>query len=123
MYIILGILAAAALGGLFYLFFSPKSSGIQKKAALGALILSGAALIVCSVIIVVNSVANKEDPYAFPVEVEEIQTSGNSTLGFFVFLALLLGVFVFIVFIGIREKKKQDAKNAALADDDQDLIR
>ena len=104
--ILLGILAAAALGGLIYLFLSKKSSRVQKMAALGALILSGLALGICGVFLIFSggSEAGK-DPYALPSAAEQPKTSTNIR-DLLVLLVVLLLFFGFIIILGMRERKK-----------------
>ena len=110
MLIVLGILAVAALGGIIYLFISPKSSKIQKTAALGALILSGLAFLICVIIVILNMAGGQTDPYAFPPAVEGPQpTTRGTNTEMLIFLLLLLLVFGIIVFIGIRDHKKRQS--------------
>ena len=107
MLIFLAIFAAAALGGIIFLFISPKSSRLQKKAALGALILSGLTLLVCGVIVVLNITGKDKDPYAFPLAIEDAQpVSRTNFFELIVFLVLLIVIFGFIIFVSIREKRK-----------------
>ena len=111
MLIIFGIIAAAALGGIIFLFLSPKSSGVQKKAALISLAVSGLALIVCAVIIALNS-GEEEDPYASPFMTEELVPVENPhILELLIFLAVLLVVLGFVIYMGMKERKKQAARN------------
>ena len=110
MILILGILAAAALAGIFFLFLSPKSSRIQKKAALGALIVSGCALLVCAVVIILNLAGKDKDPYAFPVPADDIVPAARSNFfELILFLVLLLSIFAIIIFLGIRERNRQSS--------------
>ena len=107
MFIILAFLAVIALAGIIYLFISPKSTGLQKKAALVALILSGAALFICGTIVVLNLTKKEKDPYAFPLVIEEAEAAAKSNIfELIVFLVLLLVLFAFILFVGLRERKK-----------------
>jgi len=115
MLVILGILAAVALGGMFFMFFSPKSSEVQKKAALGALIVCGLVLSICA-FIVIRNLGNEADPYALPPETLEVHTGGGNLLELLIFLFVLLGIFGFIIYMGIRQKKKQELKKAHNAD-------
>ena len=107
----MGILGAAALGGLIYLFISAKSSKTMKKAALAALIASGIALIVCAIIVVIRLTGGNDDPYAFPPDTVEIGHSGSNIFEILIFLFVMVAVFGFIIYMGLREKKKQEAKH------------
>ena len=110
MLIILGILAAAALGGIIFLFVSPKTAGLQKKAALGALLLCGLALGICTAVIVVNIAGENKDPYAFEPEAVEIKSGNSNMPELLIFLVILLAVFAFILFMYRRDRKKQAEK-------------
>jgi amino acid transporter len=122
MFIVLGIFAAAALGGMIYLFLSPKSSRPLKLAALAALILSGLTIGVCSVLVVFRgSSSAEEDPYAFPLVVEEVSPASPppNIAGFIIFLVILLIVFGLIIFLGLRDRKIR-AVNESIAHTDLD---
>jgi flagellar basal body-associated protein FliL len=133
MLIILGILAAVALGGIIYLYVSPKSTKIQKMAALGALGLSGLVILICGILLVLGGgVGEGNDPYAFPTTVVETpKPSSNARVSeLIVFLVVLLLVFGFVVFLAIRDQKKKSqnkiqTKNTsadkAKKDDDSDF--
>ena len=108
MLVILGILAAAALGGLIYLYLSPKSTKMQKMAALGALGLSGLVILVCGLLLVFGGAGEKEDPYAFPAVVEAPQPKSNARVSeLVIFLVVLLLVFGAVMFLGFRDQKKK----------------
>jgi preprotein translocase subunit YajC len=114
MYVILGILAFLALGGIIYLFLSKKSSKIQKLVALGALILSGLALGICGTIIIFAGDAEQVDPFAFPLDVNPVeQPKGvSNTVEVLILLLVLIIFFGFIVFLWSREKKRQTAETS-----------
>jgi amino acid transporter len=113
MYVILGILAVLALGGIVYLFLSKKSSKLQKLVALGALILSGIALGICGAVLIFAGDAEDADPFAFPLDVKPVeQPKGMSNATEFIILALVLLLFFgFIAFIWFRDKKRQAAES------------
>ena len=114
MLVILGILAVLGLGGIIYLFISPKSTKMQKSIALGALVLSGLALLICVVIIILNLTGAEEDPYAFPLAVEAPQPVPRSNIAeLVVFLLVLLLAFGIIIFIGIRDYKRREAEKTS----------
>jgi predicted permease len=112
MYVILGILAGLALGGMIYLLLSKKSSKIQKLVALGALVLSGIALGICGAIIIFAGDAEQVDPFAFPLDVKPVEQSKgmSNTVEILILVLILLIFFGFIAFIWFREKKKQAAE-------------
>ena len=111
MLVFLGILAALALGGIIYIFLSKKSSKIQKLASLGALILSGLVLGVCSVILVFGNAGQAEDPYAFPLAAEKAEPSDNADfIQLSIFLVILVAIFGFIIYLGIREQKRKQSE-------------
>ena len=106
MIIVLGILAAAALGGVIYLFLSPKSTKIQKFAALGALIVCGIAILISGFRIFLGS-GEANDPYAFPLAAETAQPrSSDNFAELIIFLVVLLLVFGLIIRKGIMDSKK-----------------
>ena len=107
LYIVLGILAFLALGGLVYLFLSKKSSRIQKLASLGALILSALVLVICGAIIIFGGATDTPEYYIFPLNepIEEQQHRSNTT-EFLIFFIILVLVFGFIIFLGVREQQK-----------------
>ena len=112
MTIVLGILAAMGLGGIIYLFLSKQSSHILKLTALGALIVIGLAVVVCSVLLIFSGGGEKYDPYAFPLILDEQpQPKGSSNLFqvtiFIIFSFLILGI---ILYIGIRQHKRQSTE-------------
>jgi amino acid transporter len=107
MYIILGIVAVAALGYVVSLFLSKKASRIQKLVALGALVLSGLVLIICGAIIIFGGGTEAKDPYAFPLDAKPAEPEGMSnTAEFMIFLLVLLVLFGFIIIMGLRQQKK-----------------
>jgi hypothetical protein len=112
--VILGILAAAVLGGIIYLFFSPKSSHALKLAALAALVVSCLTLGVCAVVLFNGSGGDEEAELVLPIPVEPKEpATASSPAGLIVFLVLLLAFFGFIIFMGIRDQKKRaDDKTA-----------
>ena len=123
MVIVLGILAVAALGGIIYLFLSPKSSKVLKFTALGALVLSGIAILVCGFVLVFGSPDEKTDPYAFPLAVGGAPQSGPKTnvVELTIFLVVLLLILGIIVLLGFRNQKKRTAKKTPDEKDDMDF--
>ena len=121
MIFLMGILGALALGGMVFLFISPKSSKLQKKAALFALIVSGAALVICAIIVFIGLAGGNDDPYAFPPDAAEVRHSGINILEILIFLFVLIAVFGFIVYMGLRERKKQEAKKHHQSDSDTEF--
>jgi cytochrome bd-type quinol oxidase subunit 2 len=110
MYVILGILAVIALGGIVYLFLSKESSHLLKMVALGALILSGIALGICGAVLIFGGDEKGNDLYAFPLDPTPVEPEGMSdTTELIIFLLMLFLIFGFIVFLGLREKKKHTA--------------
>ncbi|MCL2834313.1 MAG: hypothetical protein FWD78_14165 [Treponema sp.] len=109
MLVVLGIIAVLALGGIIYIFFSKKSSKILKLAALIALILSGLTLGVCGTVLVLGGTSHEADPYAFPLETASAAPKPNSGVSqLIVYLVLLVAVFGIIIFLGIRDQKKNN---------------
>ena len=107
MLIVLGVLAIAALGGIIYVFISEKSSKMQKYTALGALALSGLAILICAMILIFGS-GQPNDPYAFPLAAETVQPEPNTrTAEAIIFLVVLLLIFGLIIYFGIRDHKKK----------------
>ena len=112
MLIVLGILAVSVLGGIIYVFTSPKSSRIQKLAALGAIIISGLTILVCGIILIFGG-GGQSDPYSFPLAAETTSgaAEGSSRIGeLIIFLVILLLIFGYIIYAGIREQKKNTQK-------------
>ena len=111
MLILLGILAASSLGAIIYIFRSQKSTKIQKYAALGALILSGIAVLICGFLIIFGGGA-QNDPYHFPLAAETApQVEANSRIGeLLIFLVIFLLVFGFIIYSGIKDQKNKAIK-------------
>ena len=119
MLIVLGILAVIALGGIIYIFLSGNSSKIQKMAALGAIILCGLALGVCGIRIIFGGASGNDDPYAFPLLAEEVQPkTKNNSAELIIFLVVLMVIFGFVIFIGIRDKSKQGKDKKVKNDSD-----
>jgi len=115
MLIVLGVIAALALGGIIYLFFSGKSSKIQKMAALGALVLSGLTLGVCGVILIFGGSGQKEDPYALNLPAEHVEPAAkNGMVQLVIYLVILLAAFGIVIFLGIRDRKSHDAGKPAV---------
>ena len=114
MLVVLGILAAAALGGIIYLYLSPKSSKMQKLAALGALVLSGITLLICGLFLIFGGNQEKADPYAFPEEAVEAVHSRTKTqvTELVIFLLVLLILFGFVAFLGYRDRKRRALEEA-----------
>lgn len=123
MFIVFGILAAAALGGIIYIFLSKKSSRIQKLFALGALVLSGLAVAICGVFLIVGKDASdKPDPYSFPLAVEAAKPGPKiNVVALVIFLIILLAFFGFIIYIGIRDQKIRKKEEAASGKADLDF--
>jgi cytochrome bd-type quinol oxidase subunit 2 len=113
MLVVLGILAAAALGGITYLYLSSKSSKMQRLAALGALVLSGLTLLICGLILIFGNNRQKADPYAFPIAEQEAQSGAKTqVIELVIFILVLLVLFGFVLFLGYRERKRQALKEA-----------
>ena len=110
MLIVLGIIAVLALCGIIYVFFSPKSSKLQRTVALGALILSGLTVGVCGVIMILGRGEAEADPYAFPLEAAEAAPASSSPFQMVSFLIVLLIVFGLIIFLGIRGEKNPGSR-------------
>jgi amino acid transporter len=107
LYIILGIVAVAALGYLVSLFLSKKSSQTQKLVALGALILSGLTILICGAVIIFGGHAEIKDPYAFPLDPKPLEPEGMSkTAEFLILLVIILILVGIIVFLYFREQKE-----------------
>ncbi|MCL2480014.1 MAG: hypothetical protein FWF22_10950 [Treponema sp.] len=114
MIVVLGIIAALALGGIIYLFLSKKSSKLQRLAALVALILSGVALGICGVILIYGETAAKVDPYANPfatANAKPVADTGFNQL--ILYLVMLVLVFGAIIFLGVRDQKRRDSAKTA----------
>ena len=109
-----GIIAVIALGGILYLFFSPKSSKIQKLAAMIALLASGLTLGICGFILIFGG-PDTGDPYAFPLAMDKTPPPAKTNkIELVIFLILFAALLGFIVFIGLREQKRlNDKKNAS----------
>ena len=108
--VFLSVLAAVVLGGIIYLLLSAKSSHVLKLAALIALIVNCLALGVCAVILVYGPGKGEEAELILPILVESKQPAEVSNLmGLIAFLLALLAFFSFIIFLGIRDKKKRAA--------------
>ena len=111
MLVVLGILAVAAIGGIVYIYISPKSVKIQKMAALGAIILSGLAILICGIILIFGG-GQPTDPYSFPVtETQSPQSTVSSNLSeLILFLVVLLSIFGIIIYLGVKDQKKKTGK-------------
>jgi preprotein translocase subunit YajC len=114
MYVVLGILAFIALGGVIYLFLSKKSSKIQKLAAMGALVLSGLALGVCGAVLIFAGDTEEVDTFVFPLDPKPVEQSKgmSNAIELLILVVILLVFFGFLAFIGLRERKKQAAEAA-----------
>jgi flagellar basal body-associated protein FliL len=123
MYVVLGILAFLALGGITYLFLSKKSTKIEKLAAMGALILSGLVLGICGAVLIFAGDAEEVDPFVFPLDpqpVEQPKSMSNATeLLILVLVLLIFGGF--IAFIWFREKKRLAAEAEASKDKNRNI--
>ncbi|MDR1566027.1 MAG: hypothetical protein LBS48_01930 [Treponema sp.] len=122
--VFLGFLAAAVLGGMIYVFLSRKSSKALKLAALIALIMSGFTLGICAVILFGGSSGGEEADLVFTVLTEPEQpVKAANPLALVLFLVFLLVFFGFIVFIGMRDRKKKAVGEALsrVKDSDSDL--
>ncbi|MDR0718493.1 MAG: hypothetical protein LBF78_02565 [Treponema sp.] len=108
MLIFLGVLAAALLGWLIYTFLSRKSVKSIKLAALVALVLSGISLAVCGVFIVLGTgTSSAKGPYPVLAALEEAPAgSDDDGLVIAIILILLLAFFGFIIFLGLKDQKK-----------------
>ena len=74
-----------------------------------ALILSGLAAGICGIIIFIGHGSAEQDVYAWPLPVENAEPppkSESSSFGLIAFLALLIGFFVFIIYVALKEKRK-----------------
>ena len=111
MVVFLGILAAAALGGIIYIFLSKTTSKLQKLAALIALILSGVALCICGAIIIFSGDAKSEDVFYLPDILEEKKTgSDNDVMHYIFYLVIIVLLMGFVIFAGMKDQKKNQAE-------------
>ena len=114
MIIVLGILAAIGLVGIIYLFKDEKSSRLLKLSALGALILIGLTIIVCSILLIFFEPAEVQDPYAFPIVPPQEQTEpqpASNILQLIIFLIISILLLGFIVYIYMKQHKKHENKD------------
>ena len=113
MLIFCGILAAASLVGIIYIFLSKKSAKPVKMAALAALILGGLTVGICGIVIyAVPSDTADEYQYIFTPPEEAPAEKSGSTAGLVIFLLILLAFFGFIVYTALKEKKKSLKTNS-----------
>ena len=123
LYFGLGLLAAAALGGLIYVFLNKKTPRTLKIAALIAIILSGLALGICGIIIFSanNGDESEETQYTFTPSNEPAERESNlHVTELVIFLIVLLAALGFIIYLGIRDRNKRLGKTAPPKKDDSD---
>ena len=122
MLVVLGILGALGLGAIIFLFLSPKSTRMQKFAALGALIVSAIAILICGICLIFIEPVEEDSLYYFPLPNEVSQPKPqNNIIELIVFLVVMVLLFGLIVFLWMKEQKKQELKKAAAKKDESDF--
>jgi amino acid transporter len=118
----LAVLAAGVLGGIIYFFLSKKSSKTLKLAALGALILSGLALGICAFILFTGPVESPAGPYDAPALTHTAPpVKGPNITALVIFLVILLAFFGFVIYLGMKDRKKKALDDAIANTKDSDL--
>ena len=109
--VLLIILGLGALGGVVYMALSSKSTFKLRVVALGALVLMILTVIVCLFVYFRTDTAPKQLilPDTLPSDIPP-PSSGDSPLALIVFVIFLVGLFVAIFMLAMREQKRADGK-------------
>ena len=111
--IILSVMAIGSIGYIIYVFRDKGSSRLLKLASLGALILIGLAIVVCSIILIFFRPAEVQDPFTVPLMLPVDQPAEPETpsnlLQMIIFIIISLLILGFIVYIYMRQHKNHQA--------------
>jgi len=112
------VLGLAALGGVIYMALAKKSSFKVRVVALGALAVMILTVIIC-IFISIKVVSTPQQiilPDALPSDIPPPQT-GNNSFMMIMFMIFMVGLFVVIFVLAMREQKRADGKVEAPVND------